>query len=214
MFPRDGTSRRVADVADGPGNTLSVVEVLNARIHWIEPKELDWRTMSFQFNDRTQPSLSFPSADPFQDHAPAVRGSPEPTASDDPRHPPVPPNRFRPIHRRRPPRSRRAARIERPGRSYVLGGGFRGAGVRARITRLFPNSRVGFPAPITPKPRLQASKKRAIEPNRPWSPRREDSQERSANEADSAGSSSCGSAGLDPNSADVPRERTQSARCS
>ena len=58
MFPSDGTSRRLADVTDGPENTLIVVEVVNAGIHWMEPKELDWGTMSFQLDDRTHPSVS------------------------------------------------------------------------------------------------------------------------------------------------------------
>jgi hypothetical protein len=58
VFPSDGTSRRLADVADGPGDTLIVVEVVGAGIHWMEPKELDWGTMSFRLNDRTQPSVS------------------------------------------------------------------------------------------------------------------------------------------------------------
>ena len=48
VFPIDGTSRRLADVSDGPGDTLIVVEVANAGIHWMEPKDLDWRTMSFR----------------------------------------------------------------------------------------------------------------------------------------------------------------------
>jgi Protein of unknown function (DUF1559) len=58
MFPGDGTSRRLADVTDGPANTLVVVEVIGAGIHWMEPKELDWSTMSFRLNDRTRPSVS------------------------------------------------------------------------------------------------------------------------------------------------------------
>jgi hypothetical protein len=58
MFPSDGTSRRLAGVTDGPRNTLIVVEVIGAGIHWMEPKELDWRTMSFRLNDRTHPSVS------------------------------------------------------------------------------------------------------------------------------------------------------------
>jgi Protein of unknown function (DUF1559) len=58
VFPSDGTSRRLADVTDGPGGTLIVVEVVGAGIHWMEPKELDWGTMSFQLNDRIQPSVS------------------------------------------------------------------------------------------------------------------------------------------------------------
>jgi hypothetical protein len=58
VFPGDGTSRRLADVTDGPGDTLIVVEVADAGIHWMEPKERDWRTMSFRLNDRTRPGVS------------------------------------------------------------------------------------------------------------------------------------------------------------
>jgi hypothetical protein len=64
VFPSDGTSRRLADVTDGPGNTLSVVEVVNAGIHWMEPRELDWGTMSFRLNDQAHPSIS--SNHPFE----------------------------------------------------------------------------------------------------------------------------------------------------
>jgi hypothetical protein len=58
VFPSDGTSRRLADVTDGPENTFFVVEVVDAGIHWMEPKELDWRTMSFRLDDRSHPSVS------------------------------------------------------------------------------------------------------------------------------------------------------------
>ncbi len=58
IFPSDGTSRRLSDVKDGPGDTLIVVEVLNAGIHWMEPKELYWDEMSFRLNDQSRPSMS------------------------------------------------------------------------------------------------------------------------------------------------------------
>jgi hypothetical protein len=58
IFPSDGTSRRLADMTDAPADTLIVVEVAACGIHWMEPKELDWTTMSFQLNDRGRPSVS------------------------------------------------------------------------------------------------------------------------------------------------------------
>jgi hypothetical protein len=58
MFPSDGTSRRLADVADGPENTILLVEIVAAGIHWMEPRDLDWTTMSFQLNDPNRPSIS------------------------------------------------------------------------------------------------------------------------------------------------------------
>ena len=57
-------------MTDGPEKTLIVVEVVNAGIHWMEPKELDWGTMSFRLNDRTHPSVS--SNHPFGDGGPHV----------------------------------------------------------------------------------------------------------------------------------------------
>lgn len=58
IFPSDGTSRRSADVTDRIDKTLMVVEIAGASIHWMEPKDLDWNTMSFQLNDRARPSIS------------------------------------------------------------------------------------------------------------------------------------------------------------
>jgi hypothetical protein len=58
VFPSDGTSRCLADVTDGPGNSFSLVEVVGAGIHWMEPKELNWGTMSFRLNDPLRPSIS------------------------------------------------------------------------------------------------------------------------------------------------------------
>ena len=63
VFPSDGTSHCLADVTDGPGDTLIVVEVVDAGIHWMEPKELDWETMGFR-STTNHPSVS--SNHPFK----------------------------------------------------------------------------------------------------------------------------------------------------
>jgi len=58
MFPSDGSSRKLADVSDGLGDTFAVVEVARAGIHWMEPKELELETMSFTINDPSRLSVS------------------------------------------------------------------------------------------------------------------------------------------------------------
>ncbi len=35
-----------------------LVESENAAVHWMEPRDLDWDTMSFRINDRSRPSIS------------------------------------------------------------------------------------------------------------------------------------------------------------
>ncbi len=58
LFPSDGTSRRPADVTDGTNKTFMLVEVADSGIHWMEPRDLDWTTMSFQIDDPARPSIS------------------------------------------------------------------------------------------------------------------------------------------------------------
>ena len=38
------------DFCDGKSDTLLIVEVANSGIHWMEPRDLDFSTMSFQIN--------------------------------------------------------------------------------------------------------------------------------------------------------------------
>jgi len=64
VFPSDGRSRRLADVGDGTNDTLILAEVAGTGIHWMEPRDLDWRTMSFRLNDGGRPSVS--SHHPFR----------------------------------------------------------------------------------------------------------------------------------------------------
>lgn len=48
----------LADVSDGPENTILVVESTNCRPAWTEPRDLDFDTMSFKVNDAEKPSIS------------------------------------------------------------------------------------------------------------------------------------------------------------
>ena len=46
------------DFKDGMGNTILVTEIADSDICWLEPRDLDAATMSFQVNDRKKPSIS------------------------------------------------------------------------------------------------------------------------------------------------------------
>lgn len=45
---------------DGLENTILLVEITNSNIHWMEPRDLEFDSMSFQVNDSHQPSISAP----------------------------------------------------------------------------------------------------------------------------------------------------------
>lgn len=45
-------------ITDGPKNTILIVEVADSDIHWMEPRDLEIDTMSFQINDESAPCLS------------------------------------------------------------------------------------------------------------------------------------------------------------
>ena len=57
IWPPGGTARR-ADVTDGPGQTILLVEVENSGIHWMEPRDLDWAAMSANINPRAGLGIS------------------------------------------------------------------------------------------------------------------------------------------------------------
>jgi prepilin-type processing-associated H-X9-DG protein len=59
IFP-GATSTKVADITDGPGNTLMIVEVENVNIPWTSPQDLDARTMSLRVNDPAGRGISSP----------------------------------------------------------------------------------------------------------------------------------------------------------
>ena len=48
-WPAPGKAK-TEDFFDGRSNTLLIVEVANSGIHWMEPRDLDFATMSFQVN--------------------------------------------------------------------------------------------------------------------------------------------------------------------
>jgi hypothetical protein len=58
-FP-GGRSTSLADMRDGPENTILLAEIANSTIHWMEPRDLTVEEMSFVINDRSKPSISSP----------------------------------------------------------------------------------------------------------------------------------------------------------
>jgi hypothetical protein len=51
-------STKLADFKDGPENCILATEIADSDICWLEPRDLDATTMSFQVNDRSKPSIS------------------------------------------------------------------------------------------------------------------------------------------------------------
>jgi hypothetical protein len=58
LFPGDGRTSRLADIRDDPRSTLMLVESVNTSVHWMEPRDLEWESMSFLVNDRSRTSIS------------------------------------------------------------------------------------------------------------------------------------------------------------
>jgi len=56
-FP-GGTSSSLTDIRDGPSTTLLLVEAADAGIPWLEPRDLDVRTMGPHLNEATAPGIS------------------------------------------------------------------------------------------------------------------------------------------------------------
>ena len=54
---------KFSDVRDGTANTIMLVEVASSDINWMEPRDLDVGTMSFQINEFSPRSIS--SYDPY-----------------------------------------------------------------------------------------------------------------------------------------------------
>ena len=58
-FPGHRTTK-LADIEDGAENTILLVEIGNSDIHWMEPRDLDFDTLSFIVNDPHRPGISSP----------------------------------------------------------------------------------------------------------------------------------------------------------
>lgn len=56
-FP-GGKSTSLADITDGPENTILVVETMHSNVLWSEPRDLRTDEMSFRINDPNHPSIS------------------------------------------------------------------------------------------------------------------------------------------------------------
>jgi hypothetical protein len=53
-------STSMDDFQDGLEDSILIVEIANSNIHWMEPRDLDFNTMSFTIDDRSRPSISSP----------------------------------------------------------------------------------------------------------------------------------------------------------
>jgi prepilin-type processing-associated H-X9-DG protein len=56
-FPDDRTTS-LADITDGPENTILLMEIDRSDIYWSEPRDLRIDQMSFRINDPSRPSIS------------------------------------------------------------------------------------------------------------------------------------------------------------
>jgi hypothetical protein len=57
MFPK-GKSINLDDVTDGAENTIVLVEAHGLHIHWREPRDLEFSTMSLEINNDSIPSIN------------------------------------------------------------------------------------------------------------------------------------------------------------
>lgn len=63
VFPGSKTVK-LDDIQNPKGSTILVVEAAGQGVHWMEPKDLDFDTMSFGPNDPTKPSISSHHSNP------------------------------------------------------------------------------------------------------------------------------------------------------
>lgn len=57
MWPGNGAVK-FSDVKDGSGKTISVVEIKNSGIHWLEPRDLEFSSMASTVNHPSIPGIS------------------------------------------------------------------------------------------------------------------------------------------------------------
>ena len=57
-WPGPNQHSRFSDFKDGTSNTLVVVEIRNSDIHWMEPRDLDIRSLKFAINSDGKNSIS------------------------------------------------------------------------------------------------------------------------------------------------------------
>ncbi|PQO37972.1 DUF1559 domain-containing protein [Blastopirellula marina] len=57
-FGRKEKGIRWQEITDDPATTIAVAETASHSIHWLQPKDLEVETMSFQINDPEKPSIS------------------------------------------------------------------------------------------------------------------------------------------------------------
>lgn len=57
-WPGPNQSSRISDFKDGLANSIMVVEIRNSDIHWMEPRDLDIRTLQFAINSDGINSIS------------------------------------------------------------------------------------------------------------------------------------------------------------
>ena len=50
--------RLIAEITDGVDNTIIAGESISSAVHWLEPKDMDFSTMSFKINDSSKTSIS------------------------------------------------------------------------------------------------------------------------------------------------------------
>ena len=70
FFSPNWKGRTVNSISDGTNDTVMLVETASLDVPWLAPRDLEWGTMSWIYNDKTKPSIS--STDSEGPHAARV----------------------------------------------------------------------------------------------------------------------------------------------